>query len=356
MPQVLQYGVTTHKKSKAFKGFTLFAPLRGKKAVLIDMAGEVVHEWKLKQGDGINHAMLLPGGRMFICERGEGTPPPLPASGGRLRIYDWDGKVLWEHLDPLQHHDARPLQKGGAAYLAWEKIPKKFHRRIKGGIPGTEERGAIWGDVIREVNEAGEITWEWRCWEHMKPENHPIVALYSRQEFGHANTLVPLKNGDYLINFRVLNTFLVVDRKTKRVKWQHRDDTLGGPHDPHFLPNGNILVFANGNFVPEPQMQWPYSRVVEINPKTHKEVWSWRAKYVLEFYSPHISGAQRLPNGNTLVTEGGYGRLFELTRGGDIVWEYVSPYYIPSKTGHSNSIFRAKRYAANSPEIGRRVK
>jgi hypothetical protein len=356
MPQTPRYGVSIHKKSKTFKGFTLFAPLRGDRAYLIDMAGEVVHQWKLSKRDGINHAILMPGGRLFICERGKGSPPPLPAIGGLLRVYDWNGKVEWEHYDDLQHHDARPLPNGGAAYLCWEKIPKKFYRRIKGGLAGTEEKGTIWGDVIREVNAAGEVTWEWRCWEHMKLEDHPIVALYSRQEFGHANTLVALKNGDYLINFRVLNTMLVVDRKTKKVKWQRRDDTWGGPHDPHHLANGNILVYANGNFVPEHHMAWPYSRVVEFNPRTGKEAWSWRAKYVLEFMSPHISGAQRLPNGNTLICEGGYGRLFEVTSAGDVVWEYVSPYYIPNKMGHSNSIFRAKRYAASSPEIGRRVR
>jgi hypothetical protein len=356
MPQVPKPGVSIHKKAKTFKGFTLFAPLRSDRAHLIDMAGEVVHSWKLHGGDGINHAMMLPGGRMFIGERGTGQPPPVPARGGRLREYDWEGKVLWEHLDPDHHHDARRLPKGGAAYLAWEKIPKKFHRRIKGGMPGTEAHGTIYGDVIREVNEAGKIVWEWRCWEHMALEEHPIIPLYSREEFGHANTLVPLDDGNYLIGFRILNTMLVVDRKTKKVKWQHRDDTWGGQHDGHFLANGNILVFANGNFVAEPYMQWPYSRVIELNLRTRKEVWSWKAPYVLEFYSPHISGAQRLPNGNTLVCEGGYGRLFELTPAGEIVWEYVSPFYVPGRLGHSNSIFRAKRYAANSPEIGRRLK
>ena len=44
------------------------------------------------------------------------------------------------------------------------------------------------------------------------------------------------------------------------------------------------------------------------------------------FYSPFVSSAQRLPNGNTLITEGSDGRIFEVTRNHELVWEYISPY------------------------------
>ena len=43
------------------------------------------------------------------------------------------------------------------------------------------------------------------------------------------------------------------------------------------------------------------------------------------FYSPEISGAQRLPNGNTLICEGVKGNLFEVTSAGLTVWRYVCP-------------------------------
>ncbi len=52
-----------------------------------------------------------------------------------------------------------------------------------------------------------------------------------------------------------------------------------------------------------------------------------------EFYSPRISNAQRLPNGNTLICEGDFGRLFEVTRDGELVWEYVNPYFGEGPTG-----------------------
>jgi hypothetical protein len=60
------------------------------------------------------------------------------------------------------------------------------------------------------------------------------------------------------------------------------------------------------------------------------------------FYSGYISGAQRLPNGNTLITEGTDGRLIEVTPEHEIVWEYISPYF--GKAGNHNRVYRAYRY------------
>ena len=59
------------------------------------------------------------------------------------------------------------------------------------------------------------------------------------------------------------------------------------------------------------------------------------------FYSPLISSAQRLPNGNTLITEGSGGRMIEVTSEHELVWEYISPYY--GMDGKSNYVYRAYR-------------
>ena len=88
-------------------------------------------------------------------------------------------------------------------------------------------------------------------------------------------------------------------------------------------------------------------------------IWEDKGQPRHTFYSPRISGCQRLPTGNTLVREGIWGRIFEVTREKEIVWEYVSPYFIPvdgeSLRGGSNQIFRAYRYTPDSPEIGGRL-
>ena len=94
-----------------------------------------------------------------------------------------------------------------------------------------------------------------------------------------------------------------------------------------------------------------YSRVLEINPVTLQIVWQYSPKeagLVVPFssnhlYSPLISGAQRLPNGNTMITVGMDGRILEVTRACELVWEYVSPYCYSAYPG-LNEVYRAYRY------------
>ena len=93
MPHVPQPGVSIHKKSKTFKGFTVFAPTRSKFAFLINMAGDTVHRWEINEG-AINHALLLENGNLFIGERGPEDSPIAMARGGRIREYDWDSNVV----------------------------------------------------------------------------------------------------------------------------------------------------------------------------------------------------------------------------------------------------------------------
>ncbi len=111
-----------------------------------------------------------------------------------------------------------------------------------------------------------------------------------------------------------------------------------GQHHAHIIPKGlpgagNLLVFDNGgssgygftNPTAHQRRQFlarAGSRVLEVNPVTLELVWSYAGP---RFFGSNISGAQRLPNGNTLVTEGPGGRLFEVTREGQIVWEYIYP-------------------------------
>jgi hypothetical protein len=103
------------------------------------------------------------------------------------------------------------------------------------------------------------------------------------------------------------------------------------------VPNGNILLVDNGTG-PVPQ---PSSRLVEIDPSLGKIVWSYE-KAPIAYSGARISNAQRLWNGNTLITEGEDGRLFEVTANGAVVWEYINKYWFgPSET---NVVTRAYRY------------
>jgi hypothetical protein len=101
---------------------------------------------------------------------------------------------------------------------------------------------------------------------------------------------------------------------------------------------GNVFLFDNHGsaFFPPAwgDRLWqanPSSRVLEVDPIAKKVVWQYTAhasrRPLWEFHSSFISSARRLPNGNTLINEGMRGRLFQVTPAGEIVWEYVSPYF-----------------------------
>jgi hypothetical protein len=80
---------------------------------------------------------------------------------------------------------------------------------------------------------------------------------------------------------------------------------------------------------------------------TQQIVWKYQERREYEFYSPRISNARRLPNGATLVCEGDFGRFFEVTFEGELVWEYVNPYFGEGPTGLNNRVFRAYRYSTD---------
>ena len=96
-------------------------------------------------------------------------------------------------------------------------------------------------------------------------------------------------------------------------------------------------------------------------------VWTYTAPTPGDFYAPYISGAQRLPNGNTLICDGVHGTLFEVTPAGKTVWKYVNPTTgsgplrqgepVPTEQLRSgrevpaNQVYRAYRYAPDYPGL-----
>jgi hypothetical protein len=94
--------------------------------------------------------------------------------------------------------------------------------------------------------------------------------------------------------------------------------------------------------------------VLEIDPLTKNIVWTYQESLPWNFFIARISNAQRLPNGNTLINEGFFGRFFEVTPEGEVVWEYVNPYFGPlgptaadaRPEAQSNAVFRVYRYTA----------
>ena len=204
-------------------------------------------------------------------------------------------------------------------------------------MTGTEADAVIYADYLLEMTTSGEIVWEWRSWEHLEPERYPVTAQDFRHERDvHGNTggaEIPAAATSWSASN--IST-VVIERATGNIIWQINGPPLAQQHDPRPLPNGNILIFDNGTHRRDNPVT--FSRVIEVDPRSSEIVWRYTDQSIFEFFSPYISGAQRLANGNTLICEGCHGRIFEVTHEGEVVWEYVSPHFFqePGRVGLNN--------------------
>jgi len=155
------------------------------------------------------------------------------------------------------------------------------------------------------------------------------------------------------------------------------DQRLFAQHDAEWIPpgspgEGHLLVFNNGHGRPDGSYSSVDEIVLPVDKSGHysrprgaafgprASLWSYAAATKSDFFSPVISGAQRLPNGNTLICSGMQGTLFEVTADREIVWKYVNPvkgepdlsglFSIPA-VGAAESVFRAYRFAPDYPGL-----
>lgn len=345
-------GLRACDEERACPDYTLFAPITGDGTVyLIDLHGAVVHSWRMPHPPGL-YGHLTPAGTLFYCgktpEQSDRFISGQPWKGGAVLEATWDGDILWEVRHPDHHHDATKLRNGNVLLLCLAPLPRDLAAHVRGGIPGSEHHGEIYADYLVEMTTGGQTVWEWRSWEHLDPVTTPITAVQEfRHEWTHGNSVVETPDGNIIVSFRNISTVAIIDRCNGEIIWRLGAPPLAQQHAPTPLPNGNLLIFDNGTHRLDAPL--PYSRVIEVDPATKEIVWSYQARPPFDFFSPLISNAQRLPNGNTLICEGSFGRLFEVTREGEVVWEYVNPFFgrpanIPDSP-ETNNVFRAFRYS-----------
>ena len=347
--RILNTGLTGHDPRQAEQGYVLFSPMNDlNQTLLIDMAGEVVHRWQHGENIGL-YGSLNARGNLYMGAKMKDETSDLfqiwPAfKGGQIREVAPDGEVLWTHTDPFHHHDQCSMDHGGCLYLSLETVPEELAQRVRGGHHPPDNRTTMYADVIVEVDREGNRIWEWRAIEHLDPEIDELELSEGRWEWTHGNSIAALGDDRVLVSFRAIHTVGIIDKATGKFLWKYRHPEMGGQHDPQMLPNGNVLLYDNGT-----QRRFmglfPHSRVFEINPATNEIEWEYRDRFPFTFYSPQVSGVQRLPGGNTLICEGLRGRIFQVTPSGEVVWEYVNPYFEPNIFGFdSNMVFRAYFY------------
>jgi len=301
------------------------------------------------------------------------------AEGVSLLQEDWYGTVEWtfrewEH-SPLDgwvsrcHHDLQREGNPVGYYAPGQDHVEQGNTLVLAHADETRlEISSIplVDDIIYEVDWEGNPVFEWHAADHVDEFGFDAAARAAIDSFGgdwlHVNSVSWLgenpwyNDGDTRFHPRNIilcsrhGCFLaIIDHQTGDVVWRVGPDYSDGnpeaalgpiiaPHHAHMIPaglpgEGNILLFGNGGDMgfggPDggPRYSRDYSRVLEFDPRSLEIVWDYDPANGDHLpFSKVVGGAQRLPNGNTLITSGLRGILLEVTPDNEVVWEYLNSY------------------------------
>jgi hypothetical protein len=268
----------------------------------------------------------------------------------------------------------------------------------------------------------GNVVWEWHTWDHLiqdfdatkenygNPKQHPeLIDCDGDQKnlpafWNHMNSIDYNPTLDQIaVSVRGNSEVWIIDHSTTTAQSKSHSggnrgkggDLLyrwGNPvcygagtvsdqryfqqHDvewirPGYPGAGNMTCFNNGlgrgdystvdEFTPAMNADGSYNMVAGSILSPANYTWSYKGSTESPMYSENISGAHRLPNGNTIICSGTVGRFLEVTTAGEIVWEYICPVEKtgvitqgnlpaadPARTNETmNSVFRVYKYSAD---------
>jgi hypothetical protein len=282
------------------------------------------------------------------------------------------------------HHDVKTLPNGNVLLIAWE-TKTQSEAIAAGRNPSLVTNQGLWPDHIIEVEPtgptSGDIVWEWHAWDHLiqdfdpSKDNYGVVKdhpelidinyrISTNTDIMHTNSIDYNEEFDQiLISVNHYDEIWIIDHSTTTeeaashtggdsgkggdllYRWGNprtydagttSDKKFSGQHDATWIKEGypgegNILIFNNGR-------DRHYSSVDEIIPPVDEngnyyleegeaygpesQTWIYTATPPGSFYSATVSGACRLENGNTLITNGNKGEVFEVTPDKTTIWQY----------------------------------
>lgn len=295
--------VEIYDPARASPGYTLDL-FWGRVPTLVDLNGRIVHAWPKARVR--SRVRLLEDGSL------------LGLSLGRSVVeYDWDGNLTWEFDagDRLPHHDVQKLRNGNVLVPVYSREAR--------------------ADDLLEIDRSGRVVWEWRSAERMAQLFTPEILETGDRT--HINSVQELPDnpwyrqgdqrfrpGNLLISSRALNAALIIERPSDEIVWIY-DQGLDRQHEAIMIDSalpgrGHVLVFNNGY---GNRYRYRSSVVLMLRPTDQEIVWSYAAD---GFYSPTVGLQQPLPNGDLLVASSRGGRTFEVTRQGEIVWQWAPPF------------------------------
>lgn len=349
-------GVTRYDPQRAASGMNLITSGHGPVALLMDMRGEVVHEWraefsqvfpdhpKLKRAKQPRRnywrdALLFPNGDIIVIWE----------LFGMFKL-NRDSEILWSVPVPA-HHALQLTDSGEIVHLQAERkmIRGIANRRaiedfiVTRDADGKELQKLAISDALRNVS--------WprlrkTFWARAKERGYRLNEKNVYDPF-HTNSLWLLSKaeaarlgsvfraGDALVSMAMLDTIAIIDMKRGVTRWSQQGP-FGMQHEPRPTLDGDIVLF--NNFLTSER-----SSVLTLNPRTRRVDGEYTGPESEPLYSGRSGRVQVLPNGNTLVVESEGGRALEITRDGEIVWEFRSPYRVSGREDIVASLYSLER-------------
>jgi len=380
-----------------FDGITLYGALNGNdsdRTILINNDGDILNEW-IGADRVASTAYLLPGGELLRpCKAGSQNGP---AIGGRIQKFSYDGEVLWDFTwgdeNNQPHHDMCPMPNGNVLVVAWDK-----KTQAEGIAAGRQNLNtAIWPTQIVEIMptgpSSGEVVWEWHLWDHIIQDISPSIPNYgvisehpekidinkgnimggggggggSAGDWIHVNALDYHPELDQIVfSSNSLDEIFIIDHSITTeeaagpagdflYRWgnpsnyeRKGEHVLWNVHGVNWIDEGlpgenNLLLFNNGNddnssdlieFIP-PLLEDGTYEIAEnqpFAPLPGNYVFFYESN---DFHGDHLCGVYRLPNGNTVATNGPGQEVREVNTEGEIVWQHFTP----------STIMRAVKYS-----------
>jgi hypothetical protein len=339
-------GVTVYEPQAACNGLTLYTSGHAAKAFLIDMQGQILHQWHREYSTvwdrsaavrqpapdervNICKARVFPNGDLLAIYIGVGDTP---YGYGMVKL-DRDSNIIWKNLNYF-HHDF-DIDGDGRIYGLTHDFRSQLPEQLDFlTAPILEDFLVVVspeGQTLKKIplldaiDRSGfrRLLWLVPYYSLADPLHTNAVDVLDEQDAGRLRRKVPqAAAGQVLLSFRELagGTIALLDVNKETIVWAMRGPWMS-QHDPDILADGNLLMFDNrGNFGHNGE-----SRVIEVDPGSGKVVWHYSGSSGHFFQSMIRGDQERLPNGDTLITESDGGRLLEVTFAGRIAWEFINP-------------------------------
>jgi len=349
-------GITLHDPQRVAPGLNLITSGHGPVALLMDMDGAILHEWRAELAQVFPDHQKLTGAEE--ARRNYWRDARLLPNGDIVVIWEFfglfkldrDSRVLWAVPKPA-HHALQLTESGEIVHLQAERkmIPGIAKKRaiedlivVRDG-DGKELRRLAMSDALRNVN--------WRrlrkaFWVRSKERGYGLDEKSVYDPF-HTNSIWllssaeaarlgdPFRAGDALVSMAMLDTIAILDMEEGVTRWSQQGP-FGMQHEPRPTLDGRITLF--NNFLTAER-----SSVLTLDPRTRRVTREYTGPKTAPLYSRRSGRVQVLPNGNTLVVETEGGRALEVAGDGSVVWEFRSPYRAGESGDRVASLYSLER-------------